>query len=270
VSTGNVNDWRRFERPDSLQRVVAEERELESRRRSGYAEYVELVENNQCRVPPKFKVSTLSYEDWSKHIPADVTDISLASQIATNAALLSKTRTEEVAQAEAEGKESRDAVAAGKPDKSWKIPATAIGLRMSVEAAKSFVKEQADDFLEVTPSYYPCQKNWDRMRSYIETQGIEIPNLEVFTQAFERLSALGLLELRPALAPETIPEPVPEPSEVVPVEIELLDGVDPETWEPRRYTQREVWQMDSTTYRKAFKAWGENRPAFTRGYYGQR
>jgi hypothetical protein len=266
----SVGDWRRFERPSSLQRVVAEERELESRRSSAYAKYVELVENEQRRMPPRYKISPLSYSEWSKHIPAGVTDISLASQIATNAALLSKTRSDEAAQAEAESKESREAVIAGKPDPAWKIPETAVGLSMSVEAAKSFVKAQADAFLEAMPSYHRCQQNWDRMRSYIETQGIEIPNLEVFTQAFERLSALGLLELRPVLAPETIPEPVPESSGVVPAETEFLDGVDPETGEPRRYTQREVWQMDSTTYRKAFKAWGENRPAFTRGYYGQR
>src|SRR6476646_500079 len=64
-----AGDWLRFERPSSLQRVLAQERELESRRRAAYAKFVELVENDQLRVPPKLKVSPLSYEDWLKYLP---------------------------------------------------------------------------------------------------------------------------------------------------------------------------------------------------------
>jgi hypothetical protein len=63
-----VGDWLRFERPSSLQRVVAQERELESRRRSAYAEYVELVESDQRRVQPRYRISPLSYSEWASRI----------------------------------------------------------------------------------------------------------------------------------------------------------------------------------------------------------
>jgi hypothetical protein len=265
----DAGDWLRFERPSSLQRVVAQERELESRRLAAYTEYVELVESDQRRVPPKFKVSPLSYEDWSKYIPADVTDISLASQIATNAALLKITRTEEAALAEAESKQAREDVLAGKPDKEFVLPDEIKGLRMSVEEAKAYASEQSKLFVEHNPEYYPCPANVAAITKYLTEQtDVVIPNEECFRLAWVRLRGLGLIEERPVLAKE--PEPVTQPSEPIPAEGELVDGYDLETGEPRKYTQHEIWNMDSSTYRKAFRAWGENRPKFTRGYYGQR
>ena len=259
----DIKDWRTFEKLSTAERVVAQERELESRRRAAYDEYVQLVESDQLRVQPRYKVSPLSYEDWSKYIPADVTDISLASQIATNAALLKITLTEEATQAEAESKQAREDVLAGKPDPTFKIPASAAGLKMSIDQAKAFANEQGKLFVQHNPEYYPCPANVAAITKYLTEQtDIAIPNEECFRLAWIRLRELGLIEERPALTePETA-------SQEIPAESELLDGFDVVTGEPRKYTQREVWNMDSTTYRKAFRAWGENRPKFTRGYYG--
>jgi len=212
-----AGDWLRFERPSSLQRVVAEEREQESRRRSAYAEYVELVENDQRRVPPRYKISPLSYSEWAKHIPADVTDISLASQIATNAALLSKTRTEEAAQAEAESKESREAVIAGKPDPSWKIPASAAGLKMTKDKIQDYVRQQAELFVKHNEEYFRSAANVEAIFKYLSEQGVRIPDEECIKAAWLRLRELGMIEERPAPLLEPTPEsqePQPDPEEL--------------------------------------------------------
>jgi hypothetical protein len=215
-----AGDWLRFERPSSLQRVVAEEREQESRRRSAYREYVELVENEQRRVPPKFKVSPLSYEDWAKHIPADVIDISLASQIATNAALLSKTRTEEAAQAETERNQAREACRQGQPDTNhWKIPAGAAGLKMTIEQATAFARQQGKQFVEHNPEYFPSAANVAAVTKYLTAQNVTIPTEECLKLAWLRLRELGMIEERPA----PLLEPAPESQEPQPDSEELRE-----------------------------------------------
>lgn len=267
----DAGDWLRYERPSSLQRVLAQERELESRRLAAYAEYVELVESDQRRVPPKFKVSPLSYEDWSKYIPADVTDISLASQIATNAALLKITRTEEAALAEAESKQAREDVLAGKPDKEFVLPDEIKGLRMSLAEAKAYASEQSKLFVEHNPEYYPCPANVAAITKYLTEQtDVVIPNEECFRLAWVRLRELGLIEQRPVPAPEPVQD---QSSKAVPGETELVDGWDLQTGEPRKYSQAEIWKMSSRDVKKAFRMWtdreGDRRPRFTRGYFGR-
>ena len=268
-----IQDWRRFEKLSTSERVVLEEREQEFRRRAAYAEYVELVESDQRRVPPKFKVAPLSYEDWSKHIPEGVTDISLASQIATNAALLRITRMEEAAQAEAEREEASEACRRGQPDPAWKMPDGAKELRMSVAEAKAYASEQSRLFVEHNPEYFPSAANVAAITKYLRDQtDVVIPNEECFRLAWLRLRDLGLIEERPAPAPEVVPEPVPETSEVVPAETELVDGFDLTTGEPHRYSQAEIWKMSSGDMKKAFRMWTDRdgtdrRPKFTRGRY---
>jgi hypothetical protein len=210
----DIKHWRTFEKPSTAERVIAQERELESRRRAAYDEYVQLVENDQLRVQPRYKVSPLSYEDWSKYIPADVSDISLASQIATNAALLKITRTDEATQAEAESKQAREDVLAGKPDPAFEIPASVAGLNMSIDQAKAFASEQGKLFVEHNPEYYPSQANVAAITKYLTEQtDVVIPNEECFKLAWLRLRELGLIEERPAPEP-SVQEPEPDPEEL--------------------------------------------------------
>jgi len=260
-----VPDWRQFEKLSTAERELAAERQWESQCRAAYEDYVRFVENDQVRVPPRYKVSPLSYAEWSKHLPKDVTDISLPSQIATNAALLTMTSQNEVAQAEAERTSAREAVIAGKPDPGWKIPASGSGQNMSVAEEKTFVREQARLFVENNSEFLPSKENFNNILEYLWTQGVSTPHQEALKAAWLRLRELGLIEERPAVEPEPEPAPVQEPIET-PADYEV-SGFDPETGEPRKFTQREIWKMDSNTYRKAFKAWGENKPRFTRGYY---
>lgn len=255
-----VPDWRRFEKPSTADRVRSQEREQESRRRSAYEEYVRF-ENSQPQVRGK---SPLSYEQWSRHLPVDVTDISLASQIATNAALLSRVRSEEAAQAEAAHVEAKNAVLAGKPDPNWKIPASAVGLKMTLEKGRAFAREQGDLFVAHNPDYYPCSNNLNNIREYLIAQGISIPTEEAFKLAWLRLRELGLIEERPAPEPE--PTPIQEPPSEQPTtepEIDQL-GWDLETGEKRLYKPYEVFRMSAEQYRQAFRV----SPKFTRGYFG--
>jgi hypothetical protein len=261
-----VPDWRQFEKLSTAERELAAERQWESQCRAAYEDYVGFVENDQVRVPPRYKVSPLSYAEWSKHLPKDVTDISLASQIATNAALLTMTSQNEVAQAEQQREEDRQAVLAGKPDPGWKIPASGSGQNMSVAEEKAFVREQAQSFCDANPDFLPSKTNFNSILAYLWTQGVSIPTQQCLELAHKRLRELGLIEERPAVEPEEEPTSIEEPPSETPGDYEV-SGFDPETGEPRKFTQREIWRMDSATYRKAFKAWGENKPRFTRGYY---
>jgi hypothetical protein len=176
-------------------------------------------------------------------------------------------RTDEAAEQEAELKASREAVLADQPDPAWRIPDSAAGIKMSVDAARSFAKTEADAFLTATPSYYPCKKNWDLMRGYLEAQGVNIPDRNVFAAAFARLSELGLLEqtaLEPTPEPAPEPEPDQQPIDTVSAEMELLDGWDLQTGEPHKYRLYEVNRMSADEYRLAFRV----SPRFTRGYFG--
>lgn len=249
-----IKERREFERQED------ERQRLDEDRVQYEQQYVRTVEEDQQRVAPAYRINPIPFDAWRAYADPTISDPVLRGQIATNRALLSL--------AEAEEQKKRDAAAddvkAGKPDPAWEIPPSAAGLSMSVDAAKSFVRSEADAFVEHTPSYYPCKHNWNRIQNYIETQGIAIPNRDVFNQAFERLSDLGLLEQRPT--PEPTPEPEPQSPEPI-NDPKLVDGFDPETGEPRKFTQVEIWKMDSTTYRKAFRMWGDSRPRFTKGYF---
>jgi hypothetical protein len=177
-----------------------------------YEKFVRVVEEDQKRVAPALRIKPIPLEEWRAYADPAINDPVVRGAAATNAALLSKIRTEEAIHLEAVRKAAREAVIAGKLDPGWNIPASAASLKMSIEDATTFVKAEADTFVKATPAYYPCKQNWERMRNYIDAQGIVIPNAEVFAQAYERLFELGLLEQRPAPAPEPISEPqVPQP-----------------------------------------------------------
>jgi hypothetical protein len=203
VRTGNLTSLSERDHAGRREFLAFAKQEAHKQRlaedRAEYQKYRKVIEDEQHRVPPAHRIAPLGFEEWRKFMPEDEVDPVLRGLAATNRALVSTV-----------SKEERDVVTAGKADPAWQTPASAAGLKMSIEAAKTVVKAQAEAFLEATPAYYPTKPNWERMKSYIESQRIAIPNQDVFKQAFERLSALGLLEQRPV--PETEPA-VPEHEE---------------------------------------------------------
>jgi hypothetical protein len=218
-----------------------------------YRTYCQAIEDEQRRVPPAHRMAPVTFEEWSKDVDPAISDASLRGAQATNAALLRKVRMDEAAE-----------VRAGKADPSFQMPESAKGLRMSVAAAKVFARKQAELFVEHNPEYHPSSANVAAITKYLTEQGVVIPNEECLRVAWLRLRELRMIEERPIE-----PEPEPAPAEPVPEPEDLVDGFDIQTGEPRRYSQREVWHMDSTTFRKAFQAFGDNRPRFTRGYFGR-
>ena len=244
----SVRERRKFEHEESERQRLDEDR-------AEYHKYTQTVENEQRRVPPAYRIEPVTFENWRHYADPQISDPSLRGVCATNAVLLSKTRTEEA-----------EAVKAGKIDPAFEIPESAKGLRMSIKEAEEFARRQAELFVSHNAEYYPSAKNFAAISEYLAEQTtVVIPNEECFRLAWLRLRELSLIEdERPTREPE--PVAVTQPSEGV--EPELVDGFDPESGQPRKFSQAEIWRMDSRTYRKAFRMWGDNRPRFTRGYFG--
>lgn len=165
----------------------------------------------------------------------------------------------------------KNEVLAGRSDPDFEMPESTQKLRMSIDQGLEFVAKSGRAFVAETPEFFNSPRNIQTITSYLDAQGVRLPDVPALNLAFERCSCLGLLEERPESSTVLEPaSPEPAPAEPVPESDDLVDGVDGfdiKTAEPRRYSQREVWQMDSTTFRKAFRAFGDNRPRFTRGYF---
>jgi hypothetical protein len=277
VRTGNLSslterDWasvrerRAFEQAEREKQRLAED-QIE------YEKYVQIVHDDQQRVAPAHRIAPIPLEEWRAFTDSSIGDPVLRGARATNEALLSKVRRDEAAEVEAERKQARESVLAGKPDPSWKIPASAAGLKMTIEQAREFAKTAAAQFVKENPEYHATMNNFEAIVSYLTTNGVEIPTSEVFKLAWLRLRELSLIEELERSEPAKEPEPETQPSEPIPAETELVDGFDLETGEPRRYSQAEIWKMSSGDLKKAFRMWtdreGDRRPRFTRGYFGR-
>jgi hypothetical protein len=160
----------------------------------------------------------------------------------------------------------------GRPDQAWAWPQSAVGLNMSVGAAREFAKREGEAFVAANPSYFPSKKNFETIVNYLSAQGVVIPTRDCFAQAVERLQHFGLLEERPAPSPE--PTPVAQAQPIEETEAppsDLVDGWDIETGQPRKYSEREINRMSSDEFKKAFKMWvtrdEDRRPKFNRSRY---
>jgi hypothetical protein len=277
VRTGNLSslterDWasvrerRAFEQAEREKQRLAED-QIE------YEKYVQIVHDDQQRVAPAHRIAPIPLEEWRAFTDSSIGDPVLRGARATNEALLSKVRRDEAAEVEAERKQARESVLAGKPDPSWKIPASAAGLKMTIEQAREFAKTAAAQFVKENPEYHATMNNFETIVAYLTTNGVVIPTSEVFKLAWLHLRELSLIEELERLVPAKEPETVTQPSEPLPAEGELVDGYDLETGEPRKYSQAEIWKMSSGDLKKAFRMWtdrdGDRRPRFTRGYFGR-
>jgi hypothetical protein len=166
----------------------------------------------------------------------------------------------------------RAEVLAHRPDPEWELPKSAAGLSMPQSEVNDFVTKEATKFVAENPDYYVCKENYQAIMHYLADQKtVLIPNVDVFKAAFERLSRLDLLVLKPEPNPE--PAPIEEPEieqDAPPQSEELTDGWDPVTGEPKKFSARDIHHMDSETYRKAFRMWvtrdGDRRPLIGKSY----
>jgi hypothetical protein len=150
-------------------------------------------------------------------------------------------------------------------DPEWALPESAVGLKMTRAEARKFAASEAERFVAETPDYFPSKKNQDILTEYLLRQGLSIPNVDCFKQAFQRLRSFSLLEERPAQEPEPIVEEQPTEQELsVPQEPESFQGWDVETGEPRTYKKREVAAMSADFYKRAFRLYGDRAPRLIR------
>lgn len=164
-------------------------------------------------------------------------------------------------------------VQAGRPDPGWECPTDALDLSMSVDEAKRFVQEQSRIYCSQHPDYFPCEENFRVVMNYLCAQkpDVFIPTAACFELAVERLRLFGLIRERPE--PEPVVEQTPEQIEQeAPPQDQLTDGWDIQTGQPRKFTQREIHQMSSSEFKRAFRMWvtsdGEDRRAkFSRSRY---
>lgn len=119
--------------------------------------------------------------------------------------------------------------------------------------ADVFNKKQADLFIQTTPEYAPYRtpENAEILVQYCHRNGLNIIDSDMYRAAFYRLRDLGLLTAIPE--PEPIEEPEPEPIAETPAQTQGEEGFDLESGLPRVYTKREVAQMSSDQYRRAFR-----------------
>ena len=245
-----MREFREFaKQEDEKQRLVEDQAE--------YAKYASIVDEEQKRVPRALKVSPVPFETWRSFTDQSIADPVLRGAQATHAVLLHKVRTDEAAEIEAANKKAREAVAAGKRDDAFTMGEQTRKLRFpNIEAASAFAKAEAQAFLESTPAYYATQKNWDAMRSYVEAQGVTVPDRYVFALAFTRLSALGLLE-QPAPEPEPEAPPVEHVQEPDPEEIKRQQRdryrteimiIDPQTG--LGYTEYQLDRLPADEYKR--------------------
>jgi hypothetical protein len=222
VRTGNISslserDWagvrerRAFEQAERDEQLLAEDRAQYEQ------QYLRTVEEDQ-RVAPAHRIAPIPFDAWRAYADPAINDPLIRGAAATNKALLLKVRSDEAAQAEAESKESREAVLAGKPDPSWKIiPASAAGLKMTKDKIQDYVRQQAELFVKHNEEYFRSAANVEAIFKYLSEQGVRIPDEECIKAAWLRLRELGMIEERPAPMLEPTPEsqePQPDPEQL--------------------------------------------------------
>jgi hypothetical protein len=221
VRTGNISslserDWagvrerRAFEQAERDKQVLREDE-------GAYRDYVQIVSEENQHLAPAHRIKAIPFDAWRTHADPSINDPVIRGAAATNKALLLKVRSDEAVEAETERKQVREAVLAGRPDSTWKIPASAAGLKMTIEQATAFARQQGKQFVEHNPEYFPSVANVAAVTKYLTAQNVTIPTEECLKLAWLRLRELGMIEERPVPVSEPTPEsqePQPDPEEL--------------------------------------------------------
>jgi hypothetical protein len=140
------------------------------------------------------------------------------------------------------------------------------GARMTLEQAKAFNRQSAEQFVAQTPEHYPSPRNFDLLTQYFLRNDCEIVSVDMWAVAFRKFMECGLLESAP-LPPEPVsPAPAQEDIERLP-RLPLnhqspiaykqepdgsQEGWDLATGERRVYSSYEIKMLSSDDYKRAF------------------
>lgn len=162
----------------------------------------------------------------------------------------------------------RDHVAKGRDD-SFQVDEAVRSASMSMEAAQDFNSVEFSRFADSAKDAYLSEQNIEAITDYLDRNGVMISNAATYRLAYDRLLSYGLLESAPAPAPQQTSRQWSSQNETEFYEpesqpiVERPDpnvGIDVQTGEPRRYSDRELSGMSATAYRIAFQIPTLNRP----------
>lgn len=206
----SIREFREFDRQEREKQRLVEDKEQ-------YQHYVKTINADQERVPPRYKISPLDFDTWRSFTDATEADPILRGQVATNRALLKRVGEQE----EQDAEKARKAIREGKPDEAFVLPASALGLNMSVQRAKEFVAAESERFVRENPEYeqFRSAETYEAIIRYLSAQtDLQIPNADCLRAAFNRLKSLGMLKETsiPELPPVQVEQP---PDQIDPEEI---------------------------------------------------
>lgn len=217
MRTGNLSalserEWQAIRERRAFEKEYEEKQQLKDDK-SQYAQYLATLDEEQRRVAPAHQIKAIPFETWRTYADASISDPLVRGAAATHKALLSTTLKNEADVEQAERRQAREAVSAGKHDPKWQLPESAKSLRVTKDKLHDFIQREGEKFVEHTPEFFPSKRNHEAISAYITEQGVSLPDEWCFKQAWTRLRELGLIEERPAPAPEpqVIDEPIVEP-----------------------------------------------------------
>ncbi|MFL6437713.1 MAG: hypothetical protein ACJ71Q_09050 [Terriglobales bacterium] len=235
-------EYREFAQAEAERQRLSEDQE-------SYQRYVANLEDENRRTPPAFHVAPVSFNEFLRAMPQDVSDPELRGQMALQRCLGRRTAASE-----------REQVLNGHDPQLYLAPEL-VGAHMGEDKARKFNAEQAKRFRENTPEYFPSNENLNVLVDYFDRNAIPIINEAMFRAAWERLRSFGAIQERPEPEPEPVPELRSEPQPESVVDDGTMVGIDPLTGLERRYTAREIGRMSSYEFKRAFDLNLENRIA---------
>ena len=128
-------------------------------------------------------------------------------------------------------------------------PTVAPGVTMTPAQAKELNARSFAEYRDNHPEFYRCDENAALVSEYFNRSGIRLVTLPMVEALVNRLRDAGLLKEAPVPEPGLVAEPESEPETVA--QAEGLDGIDPDTGEPRHYSDFEVSRMSADEYRRA-------------------
>ena len=135
------------------------------------------------------------------------------------------------------------------PDRIAVDPSVA-SVRMTQRQANDYNSSEFRKYRDAHPEVHWTIELADQMSAYYSKNSLGLISANMIAELVARYAEANLLPSPPTPEPEVIPEPEPAPIETKPEE---FVGRDPETGEQRTYSKRQVYMMDSETYRRTFK-----------------
>jgi hypothetical protein len=133
-----------------------------------------------------------------------------------------------------------------------------VGASMPTSDATAYNVRQFEEFIDQHPDFLPSPRNLDFLGDYFERHGLRIVSSDMISRLYARMVEAGVPfeQLEPER--ELDPKPQPQPKRKVaprsaPPSKPVYEGWDLVTGEKRTFSEREVRDMSSETYKRIFR-----------------